>query len=192
MVRNSSYIPMAGWILLRTSSPCMRCLVTFGSISRQRLASFSIALLSMTMIQRRTEIWIWQGAHQFHLWPKRYDKGAHQFHLWSKRYVISSCWLQLCQRCSGLCNPWGTSGFEFSSETIAPIKVHCTRSLSLFQASVLLPWSPPGCHWRCLSLVFSGHWSLQHLFPFLYLEQVLSRLSTKASSSCSSSARASM
>ena len=41
---------------------CLRCSVTFGSISSQRPASFFLALLSRSMTHRRTEIWKWQGS----------------------------------------------------------------------------------------------------------------------------------
>ena len=40
----------------------MKCSVTFGSISSQRPAFFSLALLSRSMTHRRTEIWIRQGS----------------------------------------------------------------------------------------------------------------------------------
>ena len=63
--------------------------MAFGSISSQRPAFFSLTLL----IHRHTE--------------NGNDKGAHQLHLWSKRYVvIHPKWLQLCKSCRSLCNPW--------------------------------------------------------------------------------------
>ena len=40
--------------------PCMRCSVTFRSISSRRPASFSLGLPSRSVTHRRTEIWIWQ------------------------------------------------------------------------------------------------------------------------------------
>ena len=63
-VRSSSYFPKAAWMFCEYphwwNGPCLRCSVTFGSISSQRPASFSLALLSRSMTRRRTEIWIWQ------------------------------------------------------------------------------------------------------------------------------------
>ena len=66
-----------------------------------------------------------------------------------------------------------TSGFELSSETIAP------RYLKLVTIPSFCPLtlSTSKCHWSCLSLF----WSFQHLI--LYLVQISSRLSTRASSS---------
>ena len=65
-VRSSSYIPIAAWMFCEYphwwNGHCMRCSVTFGSISSQRPASFSLALLSKSMTRRLTEIWIWQGS----------------------------------------------------------------------------------------------------------------------------------
>ena len=60
MDRSSSYSPMAAWIFLQTSSlihgHCTKCSITFGSISFQRPAFSSLALLSRSMIHRLTEI----------------------------------------------------------------------------------------------------------------------------------------
>ena len=78
-----------------------------------------------------------------------------------------------------------TSGLEPSNKATAP------RYLKLVTVPnfCLLPVSLSGCHWHSrfvISLVFSA------LLSILYFVQVLSRLSIRASSSCSSSARASM
>ena len=76
-----------------------------------------------------------------------------------------------------------TSGLEPSPETTASRYLKLVTVPSVF---FLLPLSLSGCHWRCLYQF--GHLSTDlHLLP-----RPLSRLSTRASSSCSSSARASM
>ena len=77
-----------------------------------------------------------------------------------------------------------TSGFVLISETTAT-KYLKLVTLTAFCLFTLIPlWLP--LMLICINLFYSV------LISSLYLEQVLSRLLTKASSSCSSSARASM
>ena len=77
-----------------------------------------------------------------------------------------------------------TSGFELSSETTAPRYLKLVTIPSFCPLTLISLWMPSGVF--AINLVFLA------LISILYLVQVLSRLSTRASSSCSSSARASM
>ena len=76
------------------------------------------------------------------------------------------------------------SGLEPSSESTAPRYLRIVTVPSFCPFTFISLWMP--CVLFLISLVFLA------LISTLYLEQVLSRLSTRASSSCSSSARASM
>ena len=150
----------------------MKCSIASGSISSQKPAFFSLTLQSRSMIHRK----------------QKYgnDKGAHQLHLWSKRYVvISPNGLQLYKSCSGLCNPWESHHLKQLLQGTWSL-LQCPTSV-LLPLSLSLPlslWIPLALF--VISLVFSA------LISILYLVQILSRLSTRASSSCSSSATASM
>ena len=77
-----------------------------------------------------------------------------------------------------------TSGFQSSSETIAPRYLRLVTVQSFFPLTLISLWKPLALF--VISFVFSA------IISILYLVQVLLRLSTRASSSCSSSARASM
>ena len=77
-----------------------------------------------------------------------------------------------------------TSGLESSSETTAPRYLKLVTVPNFCPFTFISLWMPRA-HF-VISLVFSA------LVSILYLVQVLSKLSTRASSSCSSSARASM
>ena len=77
-----------------------------------------------------------------------------------------------------------TSGLEPLSETTAPRYLKLVTVPNFCPYTVISLWMPLALF--VISLVFSA------LISILYLVQVLSRLSTKAYSSCSSSARASM
>ena len=77
-----------------------------------------------------------------------------------------------------------TSGFGPSSETIAPRYLKLVTVPNFCPFTFISLWMPLVLF--VISLVFSA------LISILYLVQVLSRLSTRASSSCSFSARASM
>ena len=79
-----------------------------------------------------------------------------------------------------------TSILELSSETIVTAPSYL--NLVIVPNFCPLPLSLSGCHWRCLSSV----WSSRHESPSYTLCMFFFRLSTRASSSCSSSARASM
>ena len=77
-----------------------------------------------------------------------------------------------------------TSGLEPSSETTAPRYLKLVTMPNFCPFTFISLWMPLALF--VISLVFSA------LISIFYLMQVLSRLSTMASSSCSSSARASM
>ena len=77
-----------------------------------------------------------------------------------------------------------TSGLEPSSETTAPRYLKLVTVPNFCPFTFISLWMPLALF--VISLVFSA------LISILYLVQVLSRLSTRASSPCSSSARASM
>ena len=77
-----------------------------------------------------------------------------------------------------------TSGFEPSSETTAPRYLKLVMVPSFCSFTLIFLWMSVALF--LISLVFLA------LIFILYLVQVLSRLSTKASTSCSPSARASM
>ena len=77
-----------------------------------------------------------------------------------------------------------TSGLKPSSETAAPKYLKLVTVRNLCPVTYISLWMPLTLF--MISLVFSA------LISILYLVQVLSRLSTRASSYCSSSARASM
>ena len=77
-----------------------------------------------------------------------------------------------------------TSGVEPSSDTTAPRYLKVVTVPNFCPFTFISLWMPFTLF--VISLVFST------LISILYLVQVLSRLSTRASSSCSSSARASM
>ena len=77
-----------------------------------------------------------------------------------------------------------TSGLEPSSETTAARYLKLVTVPNFCPFTFISLWMPLALF--SISLVFSA------LISILYLVQVLSRLSTRASSSCSSSARASM
>ena len=77
-----------------------------------------------------------------------------------------------------------TSGLEPSSETTAPRYLKLVTVPNFCPFTFISLWMPLALF--VISLVFSA------LISILYLVQVLSILSTRASSSCSSSARASM
>ena len=85
-----------------------------------------------------------------------------------------------------LLSKWAVQSLRESLVSSHHLKQLLQDTLSLLQipASARLPLCLSGCHWHCL--VFLA------LIYILYLVQVLSRLSTRASTSCSSSARASM
>ena len=76
-----------------------------------------------------------------------------------------------------------TSALEPSSETTAPRYLKLVTVSNLFHFTFISLWMPLALF--VISLVFSA------LISTLYLVQVLSRLSARASRSCSSSARAS-
>ena len=77
-----------------------------------------------------------------------------------------------------------TSGLEPSSETTAPRYLKLVTVPNFCPFTFISLWMPLALY--VISLVFSA------LISILYLMQILSRLFTGASSSCSSSARASM
>ena len=77
-----------------------------------------------------------------------------------------------------------TSSFEPSSETIAPRDLNLVTVTSFCPLTFIFLWMPLALF--VISFVFSA------LISILYTVQVLSRLSTRACSSCSSSARASL
>ena len=89
-----------------------------------------------------------------------------------------------CKSCSGLCNPWENLWFG------AIIWNNCSKVLKACYSAQLLPF------FLYPSLNAIGavrhQFGLLGVISILYLVQVLSRFSTRASSSCSSSARTSM
>ena len=125
----------------------MKCSIASGSISSQKPAFFSLTLQSRSMIHRHTEIWKWQGSTS------------------ASPLIQEICFLSLQMgfsfvRAAVACSILErTSGLEPSSETTG------TGSLLQCPASVLLPLSHSGCHWHCLSSV----WSSPLLSFYLYL-----------------------
>ena len=93
---------------------------------------------------------------------------------------ISPTWLQLCKSCSGLHNPWESVRFSaMISNNSSKILKDC------YPNSALLPWSLS--LWMPLALCFiSLVFSALILILYMYLVQVLLRLSAIASCSYSS------
>ena len=75
---------------------------------------------------------------------------------WVSFWGFSFLLFQLCKSCSGLCNPWENLWFG------AIIWNNCSKVLEACYSAQLLPLYLylSGCHWRCLSSVWSSpHWS---------------------------------
>ena len=144
-VSSSSDFPMAAWIFLRISSfvigTCRKYSKTFGCISPQRQALFSLTLLSRSTIHRHTEIWKWQGSA-----PDPRDI------LLSLKIGFSL--VRIALACAVLDRTYGIEPHlrQLTQDTWSSLQ---------YQKSPLLSWSPSGCHWHYLSSVwfFFQHWS---------------------------------
>ena len=117
---------------------------------------------SSSMTHRHTEIRIWQEESTTISWLLL----SHHI-----GYGLDSY--------SSMCNPQGTFSFGPSSETIDMRYVKLVTILSFCSLTLFSLWMPLLLF--VISWVFSAHISI------LYLVQILSRLSSKASSSCSTS-----
>ena len=109
-IRSSLYFPIAAWIFLRKTSlvTCsVRCWVTFGSISPQKPASFSLALPSRSMTHTHREVWIGQGSASV---SPLIQETCLSLHI-DCSFVRAAVAFAIFER---------TSGFEPSFETIAP------------------------------------------------------------------------
>ena len=139
----------------------MRCSVTFGSISSQMPASFSLALSSRSIMTTERITFT-------------FDPRELSLHIGFSfvRAVVVCTILE------------STSGFQSSSETIAPRYLKLVTIPSFCPLIMISLWISVSL--SVISFVFLA------LISILYLVQVLSRLSAGAPSSCSSSARASM
>ena len=150
----------------------MKCSIASGSISSQNSAFFSLTLQSRSMIHRHTEIWKWEGSA-------------------SASALIQEICCYLSKWAAALWElQWLVQSLREPLVWSHHLKQLLQGTWSLLQCPIcaLLPLSLSGCHWHCLSSVWSSpHWS-----PSYTLCRFLSRLSARASSSCSSSARASM
>ena len=147
----------------------MKCSIASGSISSQKPAFFSLTLQSRSMIHRNMEM----------------TRGRTSFTFDSRDMLLSLqmgfSFVRAAVACAILEK---TSGFEPSSETTAPRYSKLLTVPNLCPFTFISLWMSLALF--VISLVFSA------LISILNLVQVLSRLSTTASSSCSSSARASM
>ena len=150
----------------------MKCSIASGSISSQKPAFFSLTLQSRSMIHRHTEIWKWQGSA-------------------SASPLIQEICCYLSKWASALLElQWLVQSLREPLVWSHHLKQLLQGTWSLLQVPNFCPftfislWMPLALF--VISLVFSA------LISILYLVQVLSRLSTRVSSFCTSSARASM
>ena len=139
----------------------------------QRLALVSLALLSRFMNHRSTKTWIWQGSACFTSDPRDMLLSLH----------IGFSFVRAAVACAILER---TSGFQPSSETIASRYLKLVIVPSFCPLNSISLWMPLVL--SVISFVFLALTSILYLVQVLFL----SRLSTGASSSCSSSSRASM
>ena len=150
----------------------MKCSIASGSISPQKPAFFSLTLQSESMIHRHTEIWkLLRERISFTFDPRDMLLSVQ----------IGFSFVRAAVACAILER---TSGLEPSSDTTVPRYLKLVTVPNFCPFTFISLWIPLALF--VISLVFSA------LISFLYLVQVLLRLSTRASSSCSSSARASM
>ena len=148
----------------------MKYSVAFGSISSKRPASFSLALLSRSMVHRCTKISIRQGSVSIIFDPRDMLLSLH----------IDFSFVRAAVACAIITR---TSGCEPSSKTIAPRYLKLVTVASFCPVTLITLWVLLALF--VISLVFSARTSSY----ILYFEGVISRLSTRASSFCSSSAR---
>ena len=130
----------------------MKCSIASDSISSQKPAFFSLTLPSRSMIHRHTEIWKWQGSA-------------------SASPLIQEICCYLSKRASALLElQWLVQSLREPLVLSHHLKQLLQGNWSLLQCptSVLLPLSLSGCHWHCLSSVWSSpHWSPSYtLFRF--------------------------
>ena len=149
----------------------MKCSIASGSISSQKPAFFSLTQQSRSMIHRHTEIWKW-------------PRSASASPLIQEICFYLSKWASFVRAAVACAIFERYSGLEPSSETTAPRYLKLLTVPNFCPFTFISLWMPLALF--VISLVFSA------LISILYLVQVLSRLSTRASSSCFSSARASM
>ena len=145
----------------------MKYSVTFGCTSSQRSASFSLALPSKSMTHRNMA-----GERISFTFQPRDMLLSFQIGFSFVRAVVAC---EIIKR---------TAGFEPSCETVPPRCLKLVTVPSFCSLTLISLWMPMALF--VISLVFSA------LISILYLVQVLSRLSSRVCSSCSSSARASM
>ena len=147
----------------------MKCSIAPGSISSQKPAFLSLALQSKFMIHRNMEMIRERISFTFD--PKDMLLSL-QMGFSFVRAVVACAILER------------TSVLEQSSETTAPRYLKLVTVPNFCPFTFISLWMPFALF--IISLVFSA------LISILYLVQVLTRLSSRASISCSSSARASM
>ena len=145
----------------------MKCSIASGSISSQKPVFFSLTLQSRSMIHRHIEMT--REPISFTFDPRDMLLSLQM----GFSFVRAAVACAILER---------TSDLEPSSETTAPryLKLVTVPNFCLFTFISL--WMPLAL--LVISLVFSA------LISILYIVQDLSRLSTRASSSCSFSARA--
>ena len=147
----------------------MKCSIASGSISSQKTAFFSLTLQSRSIIHRHTEMTRERISFTF---DPRDMLLSLQMGFSFVRAAVACAVLER------------TSGLEPSSETTAPSYLKRVTGPNFCPFTCISLWMPLTLF--VIGLVFSA------LISILYLVQVFSRLFIRASSSCSSSARASM
>ena len=177
-VRNLSYSPIIAWIFLRNFSlygiSLYECSIAFSSILSQRPAFFPVTLLSRSTIHRyRENMDMTRERISFTFDPRDI--------LLSLQIGVS--FVMACVACMACALLDRISGFELSSETTAPwymylklvtVPTFCQLTLTSLWMSLAL---------YVVSLIVPA------LISILYFVQILSRLSTRASNSCSYSAK---
>ena len=175
-VRSSSYSPMAAWIFLRTSSLVTWSLYDMLSSLRLHLISKACVLFSNSAVK----VYHSQAYKNMEMTRERIS------FTFDPRDMLLSLqmgfsFVRVAMACAILEK---TSGLEPSSETTAPRYSKLVTVPNFCPFTLISLWMPLALF--VISLVYSA------LISILYLVQVLSRHSTRASSSCCSSARASM
>ena len=169
-VRSSSYSPMAAWIFLRTSSVVTWSLYEMFNSLRQHLISKACVLFSNSAVKVHDS----QAYINMEMTRERIS------FTFDPRDMLLSLqmgfsFVRAAVACAILVR---TSGLEPSSETTAPRYLKLVTVPNTCPFTFISPRMPLALF--VISLVFSA------LISILYRVQVLSRLSTRASSSCSS------
>ena len=173
---NSSSSPMAAWIFLRTSFYVTWSLCEMFNSLRKHLISYACVLFSNSAVKVHDS----QAYRNIEMTRERIS------FMFDPRDMLLSLqmgfsFVRAAVACAILER---TSGLEPSSETTVPsyLKLVTVPSFCPFTSISL---SLSGCHWRCLSLV----WSSRHWFSSYTLCMFCRNILTRASSSCSSSAQ---